>query len=987
MLCSSRPRFAPAPATYPRLTTPARVFRHFNDYPNRVRITRPRIAPLTPQRPAIRHFLGWDRPLLFAAVDHFLAIPPGPDLDLSQVVIVTPGRRASRMLIPMLAEAAHRARRTLSPPRFTTPGDLASVLVATAARYAGSIARRIAWIEALRSSPAAALRPLIPESRSADRPERWDAIAEQLERTSDELAGELLSFAEVADRAPALIDDLESERWSAAARIQQAYESLLRQDGLADGPLSEARALAAEVARTSFRVVLIGVVELPAAARSALTQAAASVDSLIAAPKALADRFDELGCILPDAWREVPIDIPENNLIFADGPRAQAAHTLASLAGVPINPTDIAIGIPDPEVAPFIQRLAARTGQLSVRDAGGRPITDSPPVRLLRAVADYLEDPRFPRLASLIRHPDIEHLLLRRLSAGGGPRTEWWLSAFDDYAAESVLGPDSDAWPAGSERVAATIAQVRAELDGILTPLRARANLRAWAATLGAFLQSVYHGIDRSSASPSGSLLIESSRRIATVLAELATLSDRAAGTQVAAARAIRLVLGALGQTPLPPRSDPGAIEMLGWLELPLDPASTVIVTGMNDEHISGASGTDPLLPDSLRRTLGLPSADRRLARDAYILTGLLASRRRCILIAGRRSSDDDPLKPSRLLLAAPAPTMLARLSRFFDDRTPEPIPRIVVRVAAGSASRFPRSPRIPAPLPDRLRVTAFRDYLASPYVFYLRHVLNLEHKDEAGDELDALSYGGLMHRVLEQFGRSDARTQTDPARIQAFLDDTLADAADIRFGRRRPGAVDLQLALLRIRFEDFARRQAAWRSEGWLIERIEWPPDRRTVPFEVDGAAIQLSGRIDRIDRHDDGRIAILDYKSGNRVERPDKTHRNRNGWKDLQLPLYRHLAAELGLPEDPSRIVLGYFALPRDPDSTGVLSAPWQAADLESADNQARDIIRRVRAGDFADIGRPAPDGWVFEVLTGLTFPDPSPDELATGSGGAGA
>ena len=45
---------------------------------------------------------------------------------------------------------------------------------------------------------------------------------------------------------------------------------------------------------------------------------------------------------------------------------------------------------------------------------------------------------------------------------------------------------------------------------------------------------------------------------------------------------------------------------------------------------------------------------------------------------------------------------------------------------------------------------------------------------------------------------------------------------------------------------------------------KTEWQPDGGVL-FDVDEVPIRLTGRIDRIDRHQSGRYAILDYKTGN--------------------------------------------------------------------------------------------------------------------------
>jgi hypothetical protein len=85
--------------------------------------------------------------------------------------------------------------------------------------------------------------------------------------------------------------------------------------------------------------------------------------------------------------------------------------------------------------------------------------------------------------------------------------------------------------------------------------------------------------------------------------------------------------------------------------------------------------------------------------------------------------------------------------------------------------------------------------------------------------------------------------------------------------------------------------------------------------------------------------------------VQHPAPAHRRKNGeWRDLQLPLYTLLARELGLAGDPS---LGYFKIGKDESEAGVALAPWSALDIESALEAAREVVRRIRRGEFFEIG----------------------------------
>ena len=116
---------------------------------------------------------------------------------------------------------------------------------------------------------------------------------------------------------------------------------------------------------------------------------------------------------------------------------------------------------------------------------------------------------------------------------------------------------------------------------------------------------------------------------------------------------------------------------------------------------------------------------------------------------------------------------------------------------------------------------------------------------------------------------------------------------------------------------------------------------------LHVDDQAVHLAGRIDRIDVHaQTGEHLILDYKSSDAGDGPEKTHRRGGQWIDLQLPLYRHLARG-AVSDVPMR--LGFVLLPKDITKIGFAIAQWSAPELEAADEVARDVVRNIRQQNF--------------------------------------
>lgn len=924
-----------------------------------------------------RVFLGWDRPALVSAAAWLLSRFGGrPEVDLSDVVVVVPGGRAARNLRALLVSRAAAERTPLSPPRLLTPGQVADAALVLEGPCAGPVLRRLAWVEALRSVPEERLRALSPSPpREEDLP-GWESLAAALERCHATLAGEGVRFADVCERAPGrcrLFD--EEERWAAAAAVQDAYERLLEREGRPDPDLRRVRALEAGGVSEGPEFVLLGVADLPGVAREALRRVRARVTALVFAPERLSGWFDEFGCVEVEAWCRAGVAVEDSRIVFADSPAGQAERALEAVAatGGRLAADQITIGTPDETIVPYLQRQSEMVGGPPMRSAAGKPVRLSAPWRLLDLLADYAEEPTLGGMCALIRHPDVEGWLRGRLRVGGA-EGEWWLDAIDCYRAEHLHGRVDGVWHGsdpGQQRALREVHGALVALMGELAPGAGERPLHEWAGPVVGVLREVYAARRFRPGDPHRQAIEHACCAIRDAAKEMLELGElpRAWGGRVPAWRAMRLVLEHAGEAVVPEDPEEGAIELLGWLELPLDPAESVIITGMNDGIVPAAFGADPFLPESLREALGIPASRHRFARDAYVLAAVVGSRPEVTVIAGRRSAENDPLWPSRLLLKCGAGELVRRLRRFA-GQVREPVRvRVRPRLAPGEENRFPVAPMAEARAVESMSVTSFRTYLASPYAFYLEHVLGLRERGEPGPELDALAFGDLVHTVLDRFGRGVEKHSEDAARIERCFMDELDALAAARYGARPGPAIVLQVEIARMRLRELAAWQAERARGGWLIAaEPEWRPSEGRGVLVVDGAPVHLRGRIDRVERHGPtGRLAVLDFKTGESVRSPRNTHRGRDGWRDLQLPLYRHLAAELEPGED---VVLGYVAVPRQPGGVKLLEAGWSPAELAEADAAAAAVVRAVREGRFGSVGERPPAEGVFGALCGVGF-----------------
>jgi len=935
-----------------------------------------------------RHFLGWHQPAL-PAVAEFLAerYCLGQDWDLSRVIVVTPGTRAGNRLLEIMVDLASQRKLSFRPPTITTEGRLPERLYQPKRELASELVQQLTWMKVLRQMPHEKRRHLLPFPPAETDATSWLQLSELMQRLHQELAADGLDFSDVLHSASKMEGFNERPRWQTLVALQKAYLEQLDALDLWDLQTARLVAIDYEEFHTDNDVVLVGTVDLNRAMRKILDQIADRTTALIHAPAELASAFDQYGCLIQQHWCEAPINLQDEQIQRVDGPAEQAeavTQWMATLADK-YRAEDVIVGVPDSGLVPQLQRQLAQCGVES-RWIEGQRVAETGPYRLLQAVGRYSELRRFDDLAELARHVDVQHWLQRQLKQLEAPAIDP-IVALDEYycdhlptrleaerlareletATEEAKLHDNSYNVRTRDVVATVLATVRA-IEELVQELPDHPQpLSDWADALRGVIVTVYadRQIDRTR--PADRYLFETCRKINDRLGALSEL-PKSVEPVLPLGTALELVLRPLSRDFIAPAAQTNAVELLGWLELVMDDAPALAVTTFNDGFVPQSASADAFLPNRLRQKLGLLDNDRRYARDAYALSALAHSRKTLKLIVAHRDAQNNPLAPSRLLFATDPETVARRALRLF-----APLESSGMRRSLWPEAKHP--PRIsqfviPQPKPcdrpiDRLSVTQFKSYLACPYRFYLRHVLRLESITDSAVELDAAMFGDLVHYALQEFGRADdkIRHSTSEDVLIGYLNDRLSRLAHARYGEHlgRP-AIRVQIEQARARLKAFARWQAERTASGWRIAYSEDFNRRLSASFDVDGQPLTLQGRIDRIDVHPKtGAYLILDYKTSDSANSPEKAHRKRDGqWVDLQLPLYRHLLSDVSIDDGPPldlsdpeerdrQVQLGYINLPKDVDHVGLQLAEWDASLLREADDTAREVVRKIRKEIF--------------------------------------
>ena len=186
--------------------------------------------------------------------------------------------------------------------------------------------------------------------------------------------------------------------------------------------------------------------------------------------------------------------------------------------------------------------------------------------------------------------------------------------------------------------------------------------------------------------------------------------------------------------------------------------------------------------------------------------------------------------------------------------------------------------------LEEGLSVSQLNRYANCPYQFFCGHILNLESEEEASLELDARDHGNLVHQTLQAFWEQHLEgplPSVDDG--QGMIEGLL---------RKEYANVGAKPSQARIRdLRNFIRHDLALALEGFRPKYLEkW---FQGLVIDTPKGPVTLRGRIDRIDRNDDGSYVLYDYKTGSAPQITAMVE-----GKDVQIAAYL-LAAQDMLPE----------------------------------------------------------------------------------------
>lgn len=320
-------------------------------------------------------------------------------------------------------------------------------------------------------------------------------------------------------------------------------------------------------------------------------------------------------------------------------------------------------------------------------------------------------------------------------------------------------------------------------------------------------------------------------------------------------------------------------VQLLGMLETRLLNFKRVIIPECTDDLLPGISIDDPLLPDPLRREIGLPSKHNREEVMGYHFYRLLASAEEITLLwqeggettglldtKKRRSRFVEELlwnvEKSQLSLLSQSPSSNAKSP--LEVLTTSTTPIHTQRTAIASTPHIREA--IKTFLAKPLSATVLDCYLSCPTKFILRYILKIDEAAEVSEGQDLPKIGNAIHTALYNFYAprlGDNLPEGATLYTNAFSDllhifHTTDEYKEIR--RSFPADVFTLFSTAgEIRLRNFLMQQPE--THILTLEKTLLP--KRPITHSDLDLPVFLQGRADRIDiRYNN--IHILDYKTG---------------------------------------------------------------------------------------------------------------------------
>jgi len=353
-------------------------------------------------------------------------------------------------------------------------------------------------------------------------------------------------------------------------------------------------------------------------------------------------------------------------------------------------------------------------------------------------------------------------------------------------------------------------------------------------------------------------------------------------GIQEPRSEFIRIVKYLIGLGSKSAEPDTGGVKVVEMEETLGINSPVLFFAGLTENDLPGTYHPDSILPDSLRRALGMPDIEWHRDWQKFHFQRTLQSGTDSVFLSFHQTRDGKPVIPTPFIEYQPIKyegknIIFSEVEEqiFNGTASNKRLDEIEIKVNFSDDADVKELLR--GLIKSRgLRVTELENYIFCPFQFYLYTILGLESSDEPSFEVDARMWGVIAHKVLARLYKNGPVELTKiTQKAKEIIHQELAEIELPSFWK------EVTTRILENLFKKIVTIEEKFVSEGFLPVTVEKP-----IAGKVTND-ILLSGRIDRIDRKGN-LIRIIDYKTGTLHIGPTVIVEKRT---HIQLPIYAYL------------------------------------------------------------------------------------------------
>jgi len=365
-------------------------------------------------------------------------------------------------------------------------------------------------------------------------------------------------------------------------------------------------------------------------------------------------------------------------------------------------------------------------------------------------------------------------------------------------------------------------------------------------------------------------------------------------------------------------------LQIMGPLETRALDFKNIIILSMTEGVFPKRSVSGSFIPFNIRLGFGLPNYDHQDALSSYYFYRSIARAENICFIYDSTTGGMQSGEASRFI---------KQLKYHFGVELNHRSVSFPLNVRADEIQELPQMDKTPDVMeklrkkfldgetPKPFSASSLNSYIDCPLAFYYQYVAGIEESDEVMEGLDSGLFGSIFHKTMELLYKPYEKERLTAEQINALAGkdaeiDALIDRAFLEEGKiEYVSGRNLIVKQLIHRFVVAVLGMDA-ANAPFILEGTE-----RKVPGELildDGTKVKLFGIIDRVDKRADGKLHIIDYKTG--------TVKNKLNFKQvedifsqdderpsiaMQLFMYAFLAIENGIADDAESCLPTIYAL----------------------------------------------------------------------------